>query len=131
MLPATEKNLRSFGLLVGCAFTALGAWIFFKSGSEHRLVMAGIPGAVGILLIAFGLLAPLRLATVYKVWMTGAHWLGAVMTPAIMTLFYFTLLVPFTLIRFKDPLRLRLGSTSYWEPYRNAEPTIERFQRPF
>jgi hypothetical protein len=48
-----------------------------------------------------------------------------------MTVFYFTILVPFTLIRLKDPLRVRLGGDSYWEPYRNEEPTLERFRRPF
>ncbi len=68
----------------------------------------------------------------YAGWMRFAVFLGTVMTTLLCTILFFIVLPPFSLIRLKDPLRLRLDDTdSYWEDYEPAEPTIERFQHPF
>ena len=53
------------------------------------------------------------------------------MTSVLMTVLFFVLLLPFTLIKLKDPLRLKLGGATYWEPHKNPPATLERFQRPF
>jgi len=131
MLPATDKNLRNFGYVMGCAFLLVAGWVLFKSENPNRALFAAGLAGTGLVFAALGGAAPRSLVFLYKPWMGFAHYMGMVMTFVLMTLFFFTLLLPFTLIRLKDPLRLRLGRESYWEPHRNPEPTIERFRRGF
>ena len=131
MLPATTKNLRSFGLAMGGAFSVLAVLVLWRSGSEHRVTFTAALFAVGAVMATLGLTAPGKLVYLYKPWMGFAHYMGIVMTHVLMTVMYFTFLAPFALIRLKDPLRLRMGGSTYWEPYRNPEQTLERFQRPF
>lgn len=126
-----QKQLRSFGFTLGGAFLVLGAFVLWRGKSDHRNLFAGAVLGLGLLLCFWGLVSPRTLSVVYKPWMGFAHFLGGIMTHVLMTVFFFTILLPFTLVRFKDPLRLRRGAASYWEPHKNSEPTLERFQRPF
>jgi hypothetical protein len=127
----TPEKLRSFGYIVGAAFVLLGAIFLWRGWSREQVLLPGVLLGIGLTLAVLGFLAPAVLIHAYRPWMGLAHYMGTAMTCVIMTVFYFTILVPFTLIRFKDPLKVRLGADSYWEPYRNEEPTLERFRRPF
>ena len=133
MVPATDRNLRFFGFLM--AVFLLLVWrlvsVKFEIGPDHRAWLFPLVCAISAGFALVGGFAPRALTFIYKPWMVMAHYLGLVMTTVLMTLFFFTLLVPFTLIKRRDPLRLKLGSKSYWEPHKNPEPTIERFRRAF
>jgi hypothetical protein len=131
MLPASEKNLRSFGLLMAGALLALLGLHLWKGNPAHRAVLLPALAVLSPAFAGLAILAPRALSPIYKPWMAMAHCMGLVMTTVLMTLFFFTVLVPFTLIRFKDPLRMKLGSSTYWEPRKNPEPTLERYHRPF
>jgi hypothetical protein len=64
--------------------------------------------------------------------MTLASYLGMVMTTLLLSVLFFVLLPIFSLIRLKDPLRLKLRSAgTYWERPDPHEPTINRMRRPF
>jgi riboflavin transporter FmnP len=68
----------------------------------------------------------------YVGWMTGAMYVGTVVSTVLLSILFFVLLPVFALIRFKDPLRLRLGgSDSYWEDHPPYEATLERSMRQF
>lgn len=116
---------------MGGVFLALCGWISWKSTSDHLAIYAGVAGGLGGALVLLGTLAPRSLKQVHRAWMAVAVAMGKVMTPVIMTIFFFTILLPFTLVRLSDPLRRKLGAATYWEPHRNVESTLERFQRPF
>ncbi len=131
MLPATDKNLRSFGYLMAGALLVSSILYFLRGNPAYRPYVLPALMLLGAFFALFALKAPRRLAPVYKAWMTMAHYMGTVMTNVVLTIFYFTILMPFTLIRFKDPLRKKLGGATYWEPHKNAEPSIERFRRAF
>ncbi|MBI4600778.1 MAG: hypothetical protein HY721_02345 [Planctomycetes bacterium] len=131
MLSATEKNVRAFGLSMGIVCLIAGAIVSWRSSGALRWPVAGSLWAASGLLWALALVRPRLLAPVYRPWSKLPHGMGLALTWVIMTFVYFTVLVPFTFIRWKDPLRRRLGAPSYWEPHRNAEPTLERFHRPF
>ena len=70
----------------------------------------------------------------FRAWLRVAHWLrpvGIVMTFLMMNA-VFLLLLPFALVRFWDPLRLKRPTAgTYWVPIEDIEPTIERFKHPF
>ena len=127
----TREKLRSFGYTVGAAFILIGVFFLWRGWSREQYVLPAVLFGIGSTLAVLGFLAPAILIHAYRPWMGLAHYMGTAMTYVIMTVFYFTILVPFTLIRFKDPLKARIGGESYWEPYTNEEPTLERFRRPF
>jgi hypothetical protein len=65
-------------------------------------------------------------------WMTGAMYLGMVMTAVLLSVLFLILLPVFSLIRLADPLRLKMKSSgSYWEDPSPHEATLERTRRPF
>lgn len=130
----TTKDLRIFGIGSGVILIVLGQLVNWRFEWESRqtvmMVMSGI-GAVGAVM---GLLAPRALEPIYKPWMAGAMVMGVVMTAVLMSVLFIVVVPIFSLIRFTDPLRMRLSkdpSDSYWEPHRNSEPTIDRFSKPF
>lgn len=94
---------------------AIGLWIF---GTLLAMAAAG-PRSVGV--------------PAYVGWMSVGMFLGGIMTFVLMSVLFVILLPVFSLIRFSDPLRLKLKpeGESYWEDYREHEPTLERTARPF
>ncbi len=87
---------------------------------------------LGVVVAALTLSSPMVGRPIYVWWMLAAAAMGAVMVPLFLTLLYFVLLPVFSLIRLKDPLRLKLKrGGSYWEPHAPFEATIERMQHLF
>jgi hypothetical protein len=108
MNDATEiKQLRSFGLIVGGIFAAIGLWPSLFHGMSYRswsLVLAG-------LLILPALAFPKILALPHKGWMALSELLGWINTRIILGVIFFVLLTPIGIIRRlfgKDPMGRRL-----------------------
>ena len=125
MPPATPKNLRSFGLLMACALLVICGLHLWKGNPAHRAVVLPALLALSAAFGGFALLAPMALRYVYKPWMAMAQVLGLVMTRVLMTVLFLVLLLPFTLIKLKDPLRIKLGGATYREPHKNPPATLE------
>ena len=101
------------------------------SGAGHH-VAAIVLWGIGVALAGICSASHAVGKPVYVVWMTGAMYLGIVMSTIMLTVLFFVLLPVFSLIRFKDPLRLKLkASGSYWEEHPLHEATLERARRPF
>ncbi|MEZ6194371.1 MAG: hypothetical protein R3F20_01400 [Planctomycetota bacterium] len=125
-----RRELRRFGLLVGGVFILIGAALIWRRGTgTGAFVCLGVGGG----LFLGGATVPMALDHVERVWMGVAGFMGKIMTTVLLTVFYFTILIPFSLIRLKDPLGLRrpADATTWWRPHRNPETTLERFQHPF
>jgi hypothetical protein len=121
--PATVKQLREFGWLVGGIFLILGL-IALHHGKPTGPVFAPI----GALLVFFGTVAPKALDGVYKVWMGIAEFMGSIMTKVILTLFFFLFMAPFSMLRRMmgaDDLNLKIDKTadSYWQMRKNPAPS--------
>jgi len=138
--PST-RELRKFGgaMLLGFGVIGTALWYFAPhpntfvwTGAGRQALGAGLWG-LGLLLLAvsFGPRGAAR--AVYVGWMSAAVALGAVMTVVMLSLLFVLLLPVFSLIRFSDPLRLRLkpAGESYWEDHKHHESTLERTARPF
>ena len=146
MLPVnrapTLAELRTFGLVVFSGFLVIGALLWwFGRAAETGLAWTG-NGRHWAAAILWSLAALILLVTlvseslgrpVYVVWMTGARYLGMAMTFVLLSVLFVILLPIFSLIRLKDPLRLRPGrpGESYWEEHQHHESTLERTARPF
>ncbi|UCD27586.1 MAG: hypothetical protein JSV03_10760 [Planctomycetota bacterium] len=141
------SQVRTFGLVMLGGLCVIGAVLWYKgllpaagwwpdAGWGWRgngwHVTAVILWGSGILFAAtcIGSYVPGRI--LYVVWMTIAMYLGMVMSTFLLSILFFLLLPIFSLIRFKDPLRLKLKQQgSYWEEHDPHEATLDRTRRPF
>jgi saxitoxin biosynthesis operon SxtJ-like protein len=99
-----DKQLRSFGLLVGGIFGAIGLWPAIIRGQQPRLWAV----ALGVALVVPALVAPRTLRPVYRVWMTAGEILNWINTRIILGVVFYGLLTPMGLAmrRFgHDPMR--------------------------
>lgn len=113
-LSTQPRDLRKFGLVVGVVFVALGAWFLFRRKPVWPYLLS--PGAA---LMFMGVVAPRLLRQVYMGWMAMALTLGLVVSTVILTLFFFLIVTPISLVARlagKDFLSLKLQphATSYW-----------------
>ncbi len=135
------NTLRSFGLAMLLGFGLLGGLLWYAWPDPNSFAWRSAGGqklAIGLwavgTLLALASIGPRGIAVpVYVGWMTIGMFLGGIMTFIMMSALFFVLLPVFSLIRFKNPLRLKLKppGESYWEDCREHEPTLERTARPF
>ena len=71
------------------------------------------------------------LKTIYRGWMAFARALGRINTVLVLTLIYFLVVPVFSLLRFKDPLKLRPRKTTRWLERAPVERSLERFTHPY
>jgi hypothetical protein len=105
--PLDDKQLRSFGLIVGVGFAVIGVGPMVFRHEGPRLWAFAIAAPLALL----GLVAPSTLVYPYKVWMALGGALGYVNTRIILSVMYFTIFLPAGLLMRalgKDPMRRKL-----------------------
>lgn len=120
-LRPSQKDLRKFGITFLVILGVFSGFLFWRGSNAAPWFLA-----LAVVFGAWGLLLPRYLAPVYKVWMTFAIVMGAVMARVLLTVLYYLVVTPIGLIMRllgKDILDLKLGDRdSYWherpeEPY--------------
>jgi len=89
-----RAQLRSFGLLVGGIFCAIGLWPAVFRGAGVRLWLIGL----AVALVVPALVAPRMLAPAHRVWMALGAALGWVNTRIVLSLVFFGLITPMGLV---------------------------------
>ena len=125
-----RKGLREFGLvtgaIVGVLFGLFFPWILERPIPRWPWVIFGV-------LAVLGLVAPMALNPVYKIWMRFGLFMSKIMTPLIMGIVFFIVITPVGLFRrlfAKDPLARTFEDTdSYRVPSKKA-PT-ENLEKPY
>jgi hypothetical protein len=113
----TNKQLRSFGLLVGGIFVAIGVWPLLIDSAYPRwwsLIVAA-------LLVLPAVIYPLILFWPHKAWMAVGHILGWINTRIILGIVFFGIVTPTGL------LRRWLGKDSMG---RNLSPDLDTYRIP-
>lgn len=109
------KQNRKFGYVVGIALLVLAAFRIFIRHQDMWWILAG----VGVILLLLALVKPLWLNPLRLVWDKIGHVLGIINTYVLLTLFYFVILTPLSLIMRsfgKDILKLKRNkNNTYWE----------------
>jgi hypothetical protein len=98
-----NKQLRSFGLLVGGIFGLIGLWPMMVRGEDPRWWSL----VIGVLLVIPAVLAPIVLTRPYKAWMQIGHLLGWINTRIILGLIFYAIVTPIGIVRRwlgKDPM---------------------------
>lgn len=109
-----KKELRQFGTTVGIILALLGGLLLFRGKVYYFYFLF-----FGVVLLCLGLVAPILLKPVQKIWMTLAVSIGWVMTRAILSLLFYLVVTPIgVLVKMigKDSLDLKFDRNvnSYW-----------------
>lgn len=114
-----EKDLRSFGLMVGGVFAVIGIWpSLLRNESPRSWALA-----VGIVLIFLGTALPMSLQHVYVVWMRIGHVLGWINTRILLGVVFYGLITPMGLV-----MRL-FGKDSMYRTFSPQAPTYRVIPR--
>jgi hypothetical protein len=111
----SKKDLRKFGLTVGGVLVIISGLLFwFEKPSAIYFAI------IGVLLISTGLIYPTILKPINKVWMGLAIILGFIMSRIILTILFYIVLTPISLIarifgkKFMM-LKYDKSAKTYWE----------------
>lgn len=122
---STARELRRFGLVVGCIFGIIGVWPWLILSQPFRL-WALIPAAV---LVVAAMIFPRCLAQVHQAWAQAGHVLGWVNTRIIIGAIFLLLVTPCGLIMRlmgRDPmLRCIEPSSQTYRVRRGSRPAAD------
>ena len=125
-----RKGLREFGLVTG-AIVAVLFGLFFPWLLERDWPLW--PWVIFGVLAVFGLVTPMALNPVYKIWMRFGLIMSKIMTPLIMSIVFYIVITPVGLFRkvfAKDSLARTFDETdSYRVPSKKAP--VENLEKPY
>lgn len=127
----SKKDLKKFGLTLGIAFIVISGILIVTKKN------AGIYfGAFGIIITMLGLIAPMKLKLLNKLWMSLSVILGWFMTRVILIILFYIALVPISLLtklsrkNFLD-LKIEKDKLSYWQKREREKSNTVDFERQF
>lgn len=121
---------RSFGVSVGGFLLLLSVVLWWRG----RITAAGILAGIGAVLVVLGLTAPRLLKYPSAVWWKFALILGYVNARVILTIAFFVVLTPMSLVwRLigRDPLAIRKQHWPGWSPYPARYRDKDHFTRMY
>jgi len=110
VMPVEAKQIRSFGLIVGGIFAAIGIWPLVIRGEAVHLWALAVSGGLALPAVIY----PPCLKPIYQGWMYLGAALGWFNTRVILAIGYFLVFTPIAWVMAlmgKDPLRRKLDST--------------------
>ena len=126
-----RRELRKFGITVGIVLGLLGV-LFFWRGRDYYSYFLVLSAA----LLLLGLVVPILLKPIHKVWMTSALLLGWLMTRVILSVLFYLVVTPIGLFarffgkRFLD-LKFNRNANSYWIPKGKVKLEKSNYERQF
>jgi hypothetical protein len=115
LIKETKKDLCKFGITVGTVLLFIAALLFYINKSSWVYF-----GAIGVFLFLTGLFFPRTLKPFNKLWMGLAIVLGFVMSRVILTILFYIILTPLSIIakifgKKFIPLKYDKSANTYWE----------------
>jgi hypothetical protein len=128
----TNRDLRKFAWVMTGGFLVFGIIAYLRAKPNSSLVFA----ALSVSFLLFGAVLPGTLRPVYKVWMGLAHILGWVNTRVILSILFYLVLAPVSLVMRlfgRDVLQKRFdrSRTTYWHERTANRPVRDRYERLF
>ena len=118
-IKSSRKDLKNFGVTIGFILLMISAFLFVREKDSFIYFFL-----IGSILIILGVITPVILKPIYKIWMTFAVIIGWIMTRVILSVLFFsiiTIIGIFTRLIGKDFLNLKSkNKESYWN-IRNKE----------
>jgi hypothetical protein len=126
-----RKGLREFGLTTGAAVVVIFG-LFFPWLLEAD--WPAWPWVIGVLLWLPALVRPLWLRAVYRAWMHFGLLASRVMTPLVLGIVFFGMIVPmavFLRLKGKDPMQRALDPDRKSYRVKSTKSPNEQLKRPF
>ena len=118
-IKSSRKDLKNFGVTIGFILLIIGVFLFVGEKDSFIYFFS-----IGLIFIGLGLINPVVLKTLYKIWMTFAIIIGWVMTRVILSVLFYLIISTigiFARLVGKDFLNLKSkNNESYWN-IRNKE----------
>ena len=122
----SQSSNRSFGLLFFIVFIVVGLWPVIKGETANIYLIL-----ISLFFLIFGLINSKILSPLNKAWIKLGEILGLIIAPIIMTLVYFIILTPISLIvrmLGKDLLGLKFlkKQDTYWTKRKKKLGTMKK-----
>ncbi len=130
-IKSTKKELRKFGLVVGAFFGFIGLLFLWRGKPSYPYLFA-----LSAFLLVFGIVFPIILKPIQKIWMTIALIIGFFMTRVILCLLFYFIITPISLlskafgIRFLDKA-IEKSKNSYWIQRDQNSFNEERYEKQY
>ena len=123
-IKSSRKDLKNFGVTIGFILLMIGVFLFVGEKDSFIYFFS-----IGLIFIGLGLINPVVLKTLYKIWMTFAIIIGWVMTRVILSVLFYLIISTigiFARLVGKDFLNLKSkNNESYWN-IRNKEHELNQ-----
>lgn len=121
----TKEEIRKFGIVIGIILLIIGVILLWKKNIYYPILMI-----MGIFLFVGGLSIPIILKPIYIIWMIFATIMGWLMTRFILSLLFYGLITPISLIaRLMEKkfiyLRWDKINNSYWNYRSNKVQNVD------
>ena len=121
----TKEEIRKFGIVIGSILLIIGVILLWKRNIYYPILMI-----MGIFLFVGGLSIPIILKPIYIIWMIFATIMGWLMTRFILSLLFYGLITPISLIARlmgKKFIYLRWDkiNNSYWNYRSNKVQNVD------
>ena len=129
-IQSEKSDLRKFGITIGVILLVIAGFLFWKEKESYKLFLA-----IGSTLLLTAIALPSVLKPVYWIWMIFAIILGWFMSHVTLSLFYYVIVTPISLIARlfgKQFLELKWDKSkeSYWK-YRSSNSEKEDYEKQF
>ena len=131
-IDSSPRQLRKFALAMALPLALIGAILLWRERSYYKYFFIA-----SALFICPGLLIPVVLTPLHKVWMTFSIIMGWFMTRLVLCVLFFVVLTPIALLLRllgKDLLNTkfdRTASQTYWLPRDNSDPQSRDYTKQF
>ena len=124
-IKSTKKEIRNFGITFGLILLVIGAILLWKDNTSYLVFII-----IGLVLLGISLAIPIILKPIYIIWMIFATIMGWLMTRFILSLLFYGLITPISLIARlmgKKFIYLRWDkiNNSYWNYRSNKVQNVD------
>lgn len=107
--------------------------IVLTGGEVARPTAVVVQSIMGVLCVVFIVLALMLIKDFWHGWKAFGHFLGNLLARVVLSIFYFTIFVPFALgVRlFNDPLQIKNTPANFWRPRTTGDQTLEEVMRQY
>jgi hypothetical protein len=119
--------------LLGSVRGLINLFSLLAGGSVARPMAVIAQAAIAVVCILFVVLAVRLTPNFWQGWKAFGHFLGNLIARVALTIFYFTIFMPFALgVKwFSDPLHLKMTSAKLWQSRITGDQTLEEVLRQF
>ena len=135
-----QKNYPLFGAVMLAILGFLGSlgglrnlYPLLRGDEVARPAAVMAQSIMAILAVVFIMLAIMLTKDFWQGWKAFGHFLGNLVARVVLSIFYFTIFVPFAFgVRlFSDPLQIKTTPADFWRPRPTGDQTLEEVMRQY